>query len=73
MPTDKLKHIAVGLVLGLASLIAPGLGAVLALVVGAAKEIRDATGKGTPDGFDFIATSVAGVGVDLLITSLRFI
>lgn len=71
MPTDKLKHIAVGLVLGLASLIAPGLGAVLALVVGAAKEIRDATGKGTPDGFDFIATAIGGAAIDLVISGLR--
>jgi len=66
---DKLFHFAAG---GLAclvgvALVSPQFGVLSALLLGAAKEAYDATGKGTPDGQDFIATAVGGLAVAALL------
>lgn len=45
----------------------PAAGLVSAVIAGAAKEIRDATGAGTVDALDFVATAVGGLTGSLIL------
>lgn len=71
MQVDKKLHLAVGGLLGLAAIFHPGFGIVAAVLAGAVKEAWDgATGRGTVDPLDFVATVAGGVFVELLIWSI---
>ena len=62
MNRDKLYHLAAGAVIALAVglLLTPLLGLGAALVAGVAKEAYDATGRGTVEALDAVATVVGG-------------
>lgn len=70
---DKLKHFAVCLAIALVAgaILHPIAGAVLALAIGAAKELRDARGFGTPCWGDMAANTggaLTGAGLAYLLT-----
>ena len=70
---DLQGHFWAGLAICLAVSLftAPVIGLVIALAVGAAKEIVDSMGFGTPDKWDLVATAAGGlVGYGLLIVSM---
>lgn len=62
MTHDKLLHLAAGCVLSLAALALCGTLAalVIGIVAGVAKEAWDATGDGTVDPWDAVATAAPG-------------
>lgn len=69
---DKLLHFAAGALAALAAglLVSPPVGVAAAVFVGAVKEAYDATGRGTPDGLDFIATVVGGLTATVLVATI---
>lgn len=62
MPVDKILHLLAGFII--ASLLAPFIGALLAIttaaVVGLLKEAYDSTGRGNVEFGDFIVTAAGG-------------
>jgi len=60
---DKQLHFIAGLAIALVagSLVAPLAGLIAAVIVGAAKEIRDMMGYGTPEWLDFLYTVAGGL------------
>lgn len=67
MTHDKVLHFIGGFFLGFpGSAISPLAGIILAIAVGAGKEIYDYYGHGTPEWLDFVATVAGGlVGMTL--------
>jgi hypothetical protein len=72
IPIDKANHVVYGAVLFIALMPVAGVawaaGAVV--VAAAAKELRDATGRGTPEWMDFLAT-IAGGAIPLVAVLLH--
>lgn len=65
---DKRMHLLGGALLGLTSIVFPGLGIALAAVAGVGKEIYDkVSGKGTPEVADAVYTVAGGLVIELLI------
>lgn len=65
---DKVLHFGVGFVISLAmSLIDPGLGFLVAIMAGLAKESYDRTGRGHVEFMDFWWTGAGGFVAALLI------
>lgn len=66
---DKTLHFLACLAIAVAAglLLSPALGALVAVVAGAAKEIRDAFGFGTPSWGD-MAANVAGAAAGFLLS-----
>ena len=65
---DKRMHFLGGALLGLTSIVFPGLGIALACVAGVGKEIYDkVSGKGTPEGADIVYTVAGGLLIELLL------
>lgn len=60
---DKLQHLATGAAIALIARVAgigPPEALALAVLAGILKEAYDATGRGTPDPLDFLATALGG-------------
>ena len=70
LPPDKAGHLIAGLVVFcIFGLFSPIIGLCAAVVVGAAKEAGDSTGRGNVEVFDFLAT-VAGGAIGFYCTYL---
>lgn len=69
IPLDKQAHFLAGttICLSLALFVSPIIGLFAAGMLGLAKEAFDATGRGTPDIWDFVATALGGVAAFALI------
>jgi uncharacterized membrane protein len=62
LPHDKAMHVLYGLAcFCVFALISPLVGLVAAIVVGAAKEAWDSTGRGNVEILDFVATAAGGL------------
>jgi hypothetical protein len=60
---DKILHFIAGFIIGVFGgvFLAPSYGLMLAIFIGALKELFDSMGYGTPDVLDFFATVMGGV------------
>ncbi len=67
MPKDKLLHLAAGALTGLSAFLIGWYGLLVVLGVGVAKELWDASGHGTPDTLDAVATFCGGAVVVAII------
>lgn len=62
IPADKAMHLLYGLAcFCVFALISPLVGLIAAIVVGAAKEAWDSTGRGNVEILDFVATAAGGL------------
>jgi len=62
LPADKAGHLIAGLAcFCVFGLISPVVGLIAAVIVGAAKEAYDSTGRGNVEFLDFAATAAGGV------------
>ncbi len=67
MPKDKLLHLAAGALTGLSAFLIGWWALLIVLVVGIGKELWDASGHGTPDTLDAVATFCGGAVVVAII------
>jgi hypothetical protein len=62
LPADKASHVLYGmLIFCVFGLFSPIIGLCAAVVVGAAKEAYDSTGRGNVEVWDFVATTCGGL------------
>jgi len=72
MPKDKQKHILVGVVISVifSLTFSPLVGAAAGITAGAAKEVWDSMGHGTPDIWDFAATATGAISASLIVGAI---